>query len=352
MQNNRVGKIIRLSDVAAQAGVSVSTASLVLNGKGKISPGVIDIVKETAKKLNYAPPRPSEIQRRKRRKLVCVGILLNLDFEWAHTWYMLDRIIQELQRTLEARDIGTILVPISSATSVEKTHERIMKQNIQAVYSIHHTDSELFETLESEGIPVVVIMNSNHQKSFSTICVDDFQGAYEGTMHLIELGHRNILYVDYATAELPALTGDRFVGFRKAFEERGLSFDPAHRITCTLTNTPFLDERIGEVFAKKPVPSAVFAMDDYLGARIHAMLTKRGIRVPQDVSMICPGDVLDYSEPYFPPLTTMSIPFDLMGRFAAELLFNRSERGAGRVNVLKVKQQLIDRGSCAPFKTN
>ena len=77
-----------------------------------------------------------------------------------------------------------------------------------------------------------------------------------------------------------------------------------------------------------------------------------GIRVPEDVSLIAPGDVLDYSEPFIPPITTMRIDTAMMGQLAGELLLKRLRDPGLGLQVLKVKQQLVERGSCLPLDKN
>ena len=58
-----------------------------------------------------------------------------------------------------------------------------------------------------------------------------------------------------------------------------------------------------------PIPrvTALFVYDDYLGMIVHTALTAMGLAVPRDMSIICPGDVMDYSEPFYPRLTTMHL---------------------------------------------
>lgn len=74
-------------------------------------------------------------------------------------------------------------------------------------------------------------MNNNFQDTLYSVRVDDFQGAYEGCLHLLRLGHTSIGHVDYPRPELPAIVVDRFFGFRKAPEEFSIQFSPALRLT-------------------------------------------------------------------------------------------------------------------------
>ncbi len=81
------------------------------------------------------------------------------------------------------------------------------------------------------------------------------------------------------------------------------------------------------------------------------LLQKRGINVPDQISIVAPGDVLDYSQPYIPPITTMRIDTAAMGKMAALILQERlSGDRSPHQKVLKVPQHLIERGSCRSLR--
>ena len=76
------------------------------------------------------------------------------------------------------------------------------------------------------------------------------------------------------------------------------------------------------------------------------MLRRIGLSVPADVSLVAPGDLLDYTLPMMPQITTMRIDMALLGKIAANLLFDRMRAADAGPHVLKVKEQLVRRGSC------
>ncbi len=75
-------------------------------------------------------------------------------------------------------------------------------------------------------------------------------------------------------------------------------------------------------------------------------LGRLGIAVPGDVSLVAPGDVVDYNLPFMPQISTMRIDTTLLGRIAANLMFDRMRNTDSDVHVLKVKEQLVRRASC------
>jgi LacI family transcriptional regulator len=223
----------------------------------------------------------------------------------------------------------------------------ISASRCRAVLSIHYASGPLFEQLEAEGVRVVLVNNSSYQDRFYSVCVDDFQGAYEGTRYLIELGHRSIAFVEYERPDQPGVIADRYVGFRKALEESRIAFPAERRVCVRFLDEVRLAKKLGGLFARPDRPTAVFAHDDYLGMYVLRILAEMGLAVPGQVSLIAPGDVLDYSLPVTPPITTLRINTALLGRTAATLLLDRLHNDREGVHVLKVKEQLVKRATCA-----
>ena len=139
---------------------------------------------------------------------------------------------------------------------------------------------------------------------------------------------------------------DRFVGFRKALEENRLAFPPDQRVTVPFMDQKKLIKKLDMLFSRPERPTAVFAHDDYLGLFVIRALEELGLRVPRDVSLIAPGDVLDYSLPGIPQITTMRINTSLLGGTAANVMLERFRNHHEDVHVLKVKEQLMKRESC------
>jgi DNA-binding LacI/PurR family transcriptional regulator len=214
------------------------------------------------------------------------------------------------------------------------------------VFSVHYGNGRLFEELEAEGIRLVVVNNSSYQDRFYSVCVDDFQGAYEGALYLIGLGHRAIAFVEYERPDQPGVIADRFVGFRKALDENRLGFSAEQRISIPFMDEARLARKLAALFTRRERPTAIFSHDDYLGMYVIAALKHLGLRVPEDVSLIAPGDVLDYSIPCTPQTTTMRINTSLLGRTAATLMLDRLNNERKDVHVLKVKEQLVRRSTC------
>jgi LacI family transcriptional regulator len=333
----------KLEDVAKRAGVSLTTASLVMSDRGRISSETKAKVLEAALELGYhRKPRKEEGSKEEMRD---IAVLFDIDPEWSMVLYLVRPIIQEMERVLRQAGFNTLLIPISRAESMAELLYKIRCSGAVGVTSIHYASPELILFLESAGVPCVVVMNSSYQDRFYTVCVDDFQGAYEGTSYLIKAGHLRIGYLDCIRPDLPVLPVDRFFGFSKAIAEYHLSFDQTMRRRLAFKDEDEDRAALADLLDAHPDITAIFALDDDLAIRASTLLGKLGRQVPRDISMVAPGDMLDYSLCYVPPMTTMRIDTTYMGRLAAQMLINRLTHNPQELQVLKVKQQLMRRGT-------
>lgn len=334
----------RLQDVAARAGVSITAASMALSGKGRISDAVRDRVIVTARELGYVSRRHRAMSQRLLSRYV--GIVHEAD--QVHEWDFIRPIIQQCQELLIGRGYSSVLIPVTHGEAPETIYEKVLSSGVGAALTIHYCNEDVLTRLEARGIPVIVINNTNTQDKFYSVCVDDFQGAYEGALYLCELGHRNILFVEYDRPDHANVVIDRFIGFRKALDQYKIPFQPEQRISIEFMDTARLESSLRKAFSARRPPTAIFCHDDYLAVYVIDNLQKLGLRVPEDASIIAPGDVLRYEECYVPRITTMRINTGMLGRVACNLLMDRIDGNdhGDDIHVLKVKQQIVKRGSC------
>lgn len=333
-------------DIAREAGVSISTVSLSFSGRGRISQEVRERVFSVAKQLGYRRQPP--IAAAPAGSGRCIGILLHLDYEYL--WNFFQPTIAEMEANLSQAGYELVIIPMSLNMSIEKVEQKIVASGACAIFSLHYADRQLFDELELRDIPVIILHNCDYQDRFFSVSFDDLQGAYEATAYLIKLGHRRIAYVEYEHQALFAIKNDRFFGFKKAMDESGLSFDASLRVAVDYRNLEEANQKLDGVFRARDKPTAIFVHDDYLALRVIEALNRLDLRIPDDVSIIAPGDVLVYTEPHVPQITTLRINTALIGRIASEMMLNRLRHRPDDIHVLRVKEQLVDRGSCRAIR--
>ncbi|MDA3941058.1 MAG: LacI family DNA-binding transcriptional regulator [Spirochaetia bacterium] len=330
-----------LLDIAKLAGVSPSTASLVLAKKGKISNEVREKVKIAADELGYT--KKAVVNNTKSKT---IAVLFHFDSQLSQTWNILRQVTLSLEETLSHSNYLTILIPITYDMSDSEIFKKVIDSRAIAVFSMHFGREKLFSQLENVTIPVVIIINSHFQSHFYTVCADNFQGSYEAASHLLQLGHKNIIYADFDIYQLPETLSDRFFGFYKALNEHQITLSDEHKLHFDINNVTDIRSKFTKAFSTVNKPTAIFFVDDYLAAHSMGVLKEMGLNCPDDISIIASGEVLDYKEPYIPQITGMVTRPDLLGKFSAEMMLNRLKHKPSESYVLKIKQQLMERGSC------
>jgi LacI family transcriptional regulator len=334
----------KINDVAEKAGVSVTTVSLVLNGKGNISKEVRNKIFAVAQELGYRKNIYASSMGKKQYSHV--AILVSEDYEKAWEWNFIRQMIIQLEARITPENYYPVIIPISIKLKTKDILTKILSSGTGALFSIHYTNKELFTQLEDLNIPVIILNNSNLQNKFCTVCADDFQGAYDGTSYLLKLNHRHIAYAEYNRPDMPDYLVDCFFGFKKAISEYNGIFTEANKITVDLFDTAGLEKTLKNLLSRNKNITGIYAIDDYFAARIYVALKKLSIRIPEDISLIGIGDALDYSEPFVPQITTISLDTGLMGKIAGDMMLDRLKNKTDVLQVLKIKEQLIERGSC------
>jgi LacI family transcriptional regulator/LacI family repressor for deo operon, udp, cdd, tsx, nupC, and nupG len=319
---------------------------MALSGKGAISKPTSDLIHATAKQLGY---KRRHVQSEHGPAFRNIGII-----QWEDTpnrWLFSHSFVIRLERLLATEGFRPVIIHKLPEIDDMALYHEIQNIHAGAVFSVHYVNTDLFDQLEDDGIPVILLNNSNYQNRYWSVLTDDVQGAFEGTRHLIGLGHRKMAYVEYARTNLTSVVKDRYFGFRQALEEASIPTGESQRISIRLPDpqgSRILADALRRLIVDTDDPvTALFMHDDYLGTIVHAVLVGMGVSVPRDVSIICPGDVMDYSEPFIPRLSTMQIDLPVMVGLAWDLLLNRLISGAGDPKVLKTTMHLVDRGSCA-----
>jgi len=196
---------------------------------------------------------------------------------------------------------------------------------------------------------ITEINNSTLREKFYSICIDDYEGAYDGAKYLAGLNHRHLFFIDYCRNKdqlAPDVYRDRFIGFKKAIDEYNIPFESAQRITFDIEDQSEIGSGLMNTLRLYPKITAISAHDDRLAIRFYVELLQNGYRVPGDMSLIAPGDTLEYSLPYIPKITMLKIDTNLLGSLSADSILQRIDNNSHINTSLRVTQQLVRRESC------
>ncbi|MHB1335352.1 MAG: LacI family DNA-binding transcriptional regulator [Candidatus Humimicrobiaceae bacterium] len=339
----------KLKDVAEKAEVSLATASLALNNSDLVSKKTRQKVKEWATKLEYHPNIYA--QKLARQKSYNISIMINSDyfFESPKLYYL--RIISGIIREAENTEY-TISFSFFSENEKEKNIIQISKLNTASVDGILVLDIISRDTLDllrnGKNIPIVLIDNHKNYDDMFGVDNDDFGGAYKAVEYLIKNGHTRIGYI--GTPDSHPLGHQSWSGFKKALS------DYAMKEKCVYKNCNFdiksgkkaISFILNEV-GKSNMPTAFFCLDDYIAIGAIEELKRKGLKVPEDVSIIGMDD-MEISSEINPSLSTIRIRMEDMGVAGVKKLIdiiNKNYKGDLKTIL---KNDLIIRNSCIKIK--
>ena len=347
---------ITIDVVAAEAGVSASTVSHVLNGRAataRISQATSERVRAAARRLGYAPNHAARSLRRQR-----TGIITVLAWRLSSPFFAdiatgVRNVAQQhgfqvgvidagaLDREVEIRALASLKTGICDGVVVATgTHSRRGPA----------TDA-LLELVES-GIPASLVLDQSPDPALPAIDVDHLHGSYLATKHLLDLGHRRIAHLTFDDTPLdPDAVGSqatRYRGYLKAFAEQGIEPDPAwlirgpREIEGGRLMAHALLERFPDPAAR---PTAIAAFNDRTAIGVLRGCYEAGVRVPEEMAVIGFHDI-PTARYTTPALTTIGHPLIELGEMAAESLFVLIQGGEVAERDRTVPVSLVVRESC------
>ncbi|NUT32476.1 MAG: LacI family DNA-binding transcriptional regulator [Hamadaea sp.] len=329
---------VTITAIAQEAGVSVPTVSRVVNGRADVSPETRQRVEDLLRRHGYRrrPGRP-----RDRANLIDL-VFNDLDSPWAV------EIIRGVEDVAHANGAGTVVSAIHRKSSAA----RQWLQNLRARASdgVILVTSDLDAPLQAElrRLDVhLVVIDPAGVPSFDvpTIGATNWAGGLAATEHLLALGHRRIGFV----AGPPRLlcSRARLDGYRAGLEAAaGLTVGDA-----LIRQGDFYHESgfvAGSALLDLPdPPTAVFAASDQMAFGVYEAVRRKGLRVPEDVSVIGFDD-LPEARWASPPLTTVRQPLAEMGMLAARTVLRLAKGEEVESPRVELATDLVVRDSTAP----
>lgn len=340
----------KLADVAKAAGVSQGTASNVFNRPALVRPEVRARVVASARRLGYAGPDPKGRLLR-AGKVNAIGFVMADKMAYAFQDPFMRLVMAGIAEECDRRGAGLALVTTSQEDAAWRLQTAVVDGFIVHCMKV---GDDLLALARERNLPFVAI-DLNAGPGTSAVLVDDRRGALLAARHLLELGHRHLGLLSLETcaapafgaidaagvcsAEYPALR-ERAAGYAEALAEYGMSLDQVP-IMEVLNERQEAIRLAGQLLSSHPETTAILAMSDVLAMAAVEAARARGLRVPQDLSVVGFDDVPEAAT-FDPPLTTVAQPIVEKGRMAARLIL---EGGPPRVERLGVK--LVVRGSTA-----
>jgi LacI family transcriptional regulator len=333
------GRRITITAIAREAGVSVPTVSRVVNGRSDVSPQTRERVEELLRRHGY---RRRVARQRTNASLIDL-VFNDLDSPWAV------EIIRGCEDVAHANGVGTVVSAVHRRTA--STRQWMQNLRARATDGVILVLSDLAPSLYAElrrlSVPVVVVDPAGvPAMDVPTIGATNWAGGMRATEHLLSQGHRRIGFI----AGPPRLlcSRARLDGYRAALEAAGVSVDDK-----LIREGDFYHESGfaggSSLLDLAEPPSAIFASSDQMAFGVYEAVRQRGLRVPDDVSVVGFDDLPEvrWSSP---PLTTVRQPLAEMGMLAARTVLRLAQGEDIESPRVELSTDLVVRDSTAPPK--
>jgi len=310
--------MVTIRDVAKESGFSSTTVSIVLNNAplARYIPATTKKrIERAAKKLGYRPNLFARSLRSKRSHTV--GVMV---FDMTDPYCTL--VLRGIENSLYQSSYLPILTDVHNERSrFERYLEMLLDRRVEGLIVLANwlfLDINLLGDLEKSSVPTAIIGVELKTESISSVIVDNEIGAHMAVEHLYSLGHRRIAFI--RGPKTLADSAPRWKGIRNFAKASGLELDPHLIVDLPESRDPISSFEAGhklteELVKQKRPFTAILAFDDLTAFGTIRALTKAGLRVPEQCSVIGFDDVATCAL-YTPPLTTVRQPMETMGATA------------------------------------
>ncbi|MEU5344595.1 MULTISPECIES: LacI family DNA-binding transcriptional regulator [unclassified Streptomyces] len=332
---------VTITEIARKAGVSVPTVSRVVNGRSDVAPGTRARVEDLLHRHGYRR-RPAAASRTRAALLDLV--FNDLDSPWAV------EIIRGVEEVAHAAGIGTVVSAIHNRSGDARqwmTNLRARASDgVVLVTSV--LEPVLHEELRRLGVPLVVIDPAGSPAlDVPTVGATNWAGGMAATEHLLRLGHRRIGFV----AGPPRLlcSRARLDGYRAALDRAGIPVDRSLIVPGDFYQESGFTGCNALLDLAEP-PTALFAASDQMAMGAVEALRRRGLRVPEDMSVVGFDDLPEVRWSA-PPLTTVRQPLAEMGKLAVRTVLKLTRGEELDSPRVELATELVVRSSTAPAPT-
>ena len=330
---------ITIADVAARAGVSKTTVSRVLNGRGELDQETAARVRRVIEHLGYVPSARAVGLARGRTCIV--GMLVP-----SLTWPWMGEVLQGVVDVVESAGYGLLLFTCNQGEeSIRQFASQVSAQSFDGLLVIEPEGTlDYIADLHRGGLPVVLIDDRGHQRPFPSVATTNRNGGEAAARHLLELGRRRPLVI--TGIEAFGCTQQRLAGFAETYAAAGLPLEPQLVVEGDFTFD------LGRTVVKGRIEAgiefdAVFAHNDLSAGGALQAIREAGRTVPDDVAVVGFDDI-PYAAHTEPPLTTVHQPMREMGEAAARMLMSYFEGVPLPAAPNVIPTTLITRASTVP----
>lgn len=301
---------VTIADIARKANVSKSTVSRVLNDAPAVNDQKRAAILAAIDELNYQPDLFA-------RGLVSgqsqtIGVLTQ---NFGSPIY--DAILRAILQDLDSAGYSSIFTDGRWQADLEhKRIQMLLNRRVDGLILLGGVSPRAELQALAKQIPLIIVARNLAELRAQCVYIDNYQAAYQATQHLIKAGHQRIAHITGALSQQDAV--ERRDGYWQAMLDAGLAVEPTLIVEGNFRRQAGV-VAVEMLLARQQTFSAIFAANDQMAFGARLALYRRGIRVPDDVSLFGFDDQPDAAY-MIPPLTTMKQPTAEMGEAAAQAI--------------------------------
>jgi DNA-binding LacI/PurR family transcriptional regulator len=332
MRSDKRPATVTMEDVAQRAGVSRALVSIVFRGVPGASPATRERVMRAAEELAYRPDQRARLLGRNRSRTV--GVVFGLHHEF-HA-----EVIECLYQAVDGTGYDLALGAVAPTRDERRAVQSLLDYRCEALILLGPTLSRTAIEELARRLPVVVVARALRSRAVEVVRTDDVAGARLAVEHLAGLGHRAIAHVHGQRAPGAA---ERRRGYRGAM--RNLGLDSETRLIPGGLTEQDGERAASQLFADTP-PTAVTAFNDHCAAGLMAAARARGVRIPDQMSLVGYDDshIASLSSV---ALTTIAQDAPTLAGSALDLALRRTEDKNPEPSEVVVPPRLIVRRTSA-----
>lgn len=338
-------------ELANQLNISPASLSLILNHKPGISQATRERVLQQLGQLGYASLiKPYPINTNQNDNICFIIYRRHGQILDQHPFFLL--MTESIENHARKHGYHILLTTVDKKKPLDEQIDNLNQMNAKGfiLFATEMLDDDIscFNRLKP---PFISMDNDFTRQNINSVSINNSMGAYQAVNYLYQMGHRQIGYLQ--SQVYISSFDERERGYKEAMEHLGIPLHLEHLFKIRYTEEGSYQDFRKILQTSPPLPTAFVTDDDTMAIGVMRALTEKGIRVPEDISIIGFNDrpTCAISSP---PLTTVNVPRHSFGVEAVDCLLSLIERQKGGVNGRSIKirigTQLIQRESVRNLK--
>lgn len=332
--------MVTIYDVAKKCGVAPSTVSKAINNYSSIPLATKQKILDAMEELNYIPNSSAKYLSSGSSNnigiLSCFGTSIT---PFTHPLFM--DILNSFQNVMNSNNYDLVFVSRTVGSNQGTFYKNCVSRHIDGVLMLGNMENEEMKEVINSEIPSVGF--DYMEDAMIGVHSNNYNLMYKLTQHLIDLGHRNIVYI---SGDENKITANRIFAFKNALKNNNIEYNSSMVIKSQYVNFKDINQIVLELLKRDVVPTAIMFPDDYSACKGLKIIREQGYNCPNDIS-ITGFDGIEIGQLSNPVLTTAKQNAEKIGETLAKLLINKIENKKAKNELVEIKGEIIIGNSTA-----